>query len=115
MKSKKLIKLIQELDPSGETEVCVGTTQDIAFVERMPAYYDGALQLIERENDEIVSAKFERAGDKIAIRYVGIVDAILDDPDLEVDCQGHERYEELVENARKTSRELEEKFTNDEN
>lgn len=40
MKSKELIKQLQEIDPSGEIEVGVGRS-DIYFVSKYPAYYDG--------------------------------------------------------------------------
>ena len=42
MTTTDLIKLLQEIDPEGDTEVCIGNTP-IWYVERLPAYYDGRL------------------------------------------------------------------------
>lgn len=42
MKTKELIKLLQQEDPSGEEEVCIDN-QPVWYVQRMPAYYDGTL------------------------------------------------------------------------
>ena len=42
MKTKDLIKMLKEADPTGEEEVCIDN-QPVWFVQRMPAYYDGRL------------------------------------------------------------------------
>jgi hypothetical protein len=68
VKSKDLIRRLQELDPSGEIEVCIGN-EDIWFLQRLPAYYDGPLQVVTREeNDRPLSMKYTNQGDKIDIR-----------------------------------------------
>jgi len=76
MKSKDLIKTLQELDPSGETEVCVHNV-DIMYIESLPAYYDGTLQVLVRDEDgKIQGAKYVRSGDKIKINTMSISDYV---------------------------------------
>ena len=90
MKSKELIRQIQEIDPTGELEVCIDTTTDILFVERLPAYYDGKLEVLQRDENidsdyNVVSAKLMVTGLKVAIRTFSIEDAILDNPNIPID------------------------------
>lgn len=90
-------------DPSGEEEVCVGNC-DIHFVESMPAYYDGALQVLERDPEckhyNIIGAKYKRSGRKIQIHVMSITDAIsnADGKDFSVD------YSELSEDRIETTK-----------
>ena len=51
MKTKELIKELQELDPTGETEVVCGCG-DIYFVEELPAYYDGRLGVLIKDESK---------------------------------------------------------------
>lgn len=75
MKSKELIKQLLEVDPSGETEVCVGNA-DIWNLTAEPAYYDGALQVIERDaENRPVKGRRVRAGQKVNIDTIRIEDA----------------------------------------
>lgn len=93
MKTKDLIALLQDADPTGEEEVCVGNC-DIFYVESLPAYYDGSLQVISREKGtegKIVGAKYKRQGRKIDIRTISISDLVLDYPEMPID------YSELDE------------------
>jgi hypothetical protein len=103
MKTKTLIKLLQEADPTGEEEVCVGN-QDILCVEQEPAYYDGCLQVLERDESKecynVTGVRYVRDGNKISITPYGVVDAIWDNPEVPVDCIGIERYEEKVAKTR---------------
>lgn len=85
MKSKELIKRLQEIDPSGETEVCVGNV-DIHFVDILPAYYDGTLQVLQRDPErkgyyDIIGGKYVRNGHKIEINCLSISDCIAEDPE----------------------------------
>ncbi len=48
MKTKELIRQLQREDPSGELECCVDNS-DIFFVEHLPAYYDGCLEVLVRD------------------------------------------------------------------
>jgi hypothetical protein len=89
MKSKKLIELLQSLDPTGEVEVSVNNA-DILYVESLPAYYDGSLQVLIRDESkkpyyDIVGAKYVRTGGKIVIHPMSITDLLWDDPDASVD------------------------------
>lgn len=79
MKTKKLIELLQQEDPSGEEEVCVGNV-DIFFVANEPAYWDGSLQVLIRDESNpyynVEACKFVREGRKISINVLSIEDAI---------------------------------------
>ena len=90
MKSKRLIELIQENDPSGETEVFLDGNVDIWFVEHKPMYWDGKGQLLIRDKSrrpcfDIVGGKICCGGDKLILVGLSIEDAFLDVPDLPVD------------------------------
>lgn len=91
MKTKELIAELLKADPTGEGEVCVGNC-DIYYVEKLPAYYDGCLQRLIRDSEKkgwnIVAAKYTAEGYKISIRPLSIGDAIFDDKDLPVTCEG---------------------------
>jgi hypothetical protein len=101
MKTKELIRLLQEEDPEGECEACVGNV-DIHFVERGPAYYDGSLQVLTRDPDNkfynITGGKYVRTGGKVNIHTLSITDAISNDPEnFKVD------YSELSESSREAT------------
>jgi hypothetical protein len=90
LKVKELIRQLQEADPTGELEACVGNI-DVHFVCRDPAYYDGPLQVLKRDPDrkgvyDICAAEFRRDGHKVQIHTLSIKDAIWEDPDLPVEC-----------------------------
>jgi len=80
--------LLQEADPTGEIECCIDN-MDIHFVDRMPAYWDGTLQLLQRDHDckyyNVIGAKYTSRGDKIKIKYLSITDAIGADENLPID------------------------------
>lgn len=89
MKSKEVIRLIQEADPSGEEECCVGNV-DIWTITKEPAYYDGPLQVLEHDPAkapyyDICGGKYVRNGCKIQIRGLSIHDAIFENPKLKID------------------------------
>lgn len=79
MKTKKLIELLNEADPTGEEDVCVGNV-DIHFIETLPAYYDGSAQVLIRDENSryynIIGAKYKRSGHKVQIHTLSITDAI---------------------------------------
>lgn len=88
MKTKELIRQLMEADPSGEEECCVGNV-DIHYVCKDPAYYDGSLQVLLRDETEkqyynIIGGKYVRTGYKIQIHTLAISD-IMDDPDVIMD------------------------------
>lgn len=107
MKTKELIRQLQENDPTGEEECCVGNA-DIHFVESLPAYYDGCLQVLKRDEANeyynIIGAKYTCRGRKVKIHTLSISDALFNDKDLpvEFDCSeaSKERYEKLVADRR---------------
>lgn len=89
MKTSELIRRLQEADPSGEAECCVDN-EDIHFLEVLPAYWDGRLQVFTRDPAkagwfDIVGAKITSAGTKIKIRHLSIEDLLIDDPEMPVD------------------------------
>lgn len=88
MKTKKLIELLQAADATGELECCVGNV-DIHFVSQEPAYYDGRLEILIRDENiryyNVIGAKITGRGRKIQIHTLSIEDAMIDDPDLPVD------------------------------
>jgi hypothetical protein len=117
MKTKTLIKLLQEADPTGEEEVCVGNV-DIFDVHPDGAYYDGALQVLVRDDKlkpfwDIVGGKYVRTGKKIQIHTLSIQDLLLDDPEAPIEyigCGENSRYETQVEKWREEYRKLNEAF-----
>lgn len=75
MKSKDLIKRLQELDPTGETHV-----KDVYYVEMLAGYYDGYNSYIE---DDIFH--IDSVNPKINLREVSLNDFIeLHDGDMEI-------------------------------
>jgi len=118
MKTKKLIELLNEADPSGEEEVCVGNI-DILFVSKDPAYYDGCLQVLIRDPLQepyynITGAKITGVGSKIQIHTLDIESAIYNASDLSVDLEGASgRYTEEVKCWRKDAKDLEEELKNE--
>lgn len=101
MKTKEVIKQLQELDPSGEEEVVVWGT-DILFIERLPAYYDGFPEILIRdEKGYTTGAKIKYGGDKIKIHTASIEDELFDDPSLPVEVDN--RHKDWLINLRKES------------
>jgi len=84
MKTKELIQRLQEADPSGELECCVGNI-DIYFITQEPAYYDGPLQVLTHDASlrdkawSITGAKIVSSGTKVQIHTLSIEDVILDE------------------------------------
>jgi len=113
MKTKELIRQLQENDPSGELECCVANA-DIHFVSKYPAYWDGCLQVLSRDSKNkcynIVGAKYISNGIKVVIFPLSISDAIFDNEDLpvEYDMEGEKlkRYETLVEGFRQETKKI---------
>ena len=114
MKTKELIKLLQEQDPSGELECCVGNV-DIFGVYIEPAYWDGALQVLVRDESKkpyynVVGAKYITEGNKITISTHSIMDALSENDNLPVEYVGinekTNHYKESVEQNRIKFREI---------
>jgi hypothetical protein len=112
MKTKELIRQLQEADPSGELECCVGNA-DIHFVDVEPAYWDGCLQVLKRDESNpyynIIGGKYTCRGDKVNVRPLSIGDAIFENQDLPVEFEGKygwDYYKERVEHHRKKTEEI---------
>ncbi len=109
MKTKDLIEALQEADPTGEVECCVDNV-DIHFVGREPAFYDGKLQLLIRDESNpyynIIGAKYVSKGDKVVIHPLTFEDAISNDPALPID------YSEVTNGAAEL-RDRDDKWRND--
>ena len=114
MKTGQLVDLLLEADPSREGEVCVGN-EDIWYVEPKPAYWDGCLQRLIRDETKqgynIVGAKYQGEGTKISIRTLSIEDAVFENPELPVsyECGNPDRRTELhhkVEQWREDGRKI---------
>jgi hypothetical protein len=111
--TSKLIELLQKADPSGQTEVCVGNVAIVA-VSGLPAYYDGPLQVIERNAEgRFSSAKFVRSGSKINIFTRSVASVISDYTNFPIDLselsEGDRRaYTASIEKIRQANRDLEE-------
>lgn len=116
MKVKELIRLLQEEDPTGETEVCVDNI-DIFSVHTEPAYWDGKLQLLIRDDSkkpyyDVVGAKYVTKGCKIVLHPMSVSDVLWDNPDAEVDYSelhpsSVASYKEQDDKTRQRSRDVE--------
>ena len=117
MKSKELIQLLQEEDPTGEVEVCVNNV-DIHCLSREPAYWDGSLQVLTRDESKkpyynITGAKYVRHGSKIVLHPMSVRDVLWDNPDTavinysEVNPAYVEQYKEQDDKTRQASRDCE--------
>jgi hypothetical protein len=92
MKTRELIRLLQDADPSGDIECCVGN-HDIVSVGVEPAYHDGCLQVLVRDPAktgiccDIIGARRTSKGQKLVIYDLGIHDVLLDQPDLLIEYE----------------------------
>jgi len=96
MKSKELIRQLQEIDPSGEMQVVSGEC-DIFILETNPAYYDGKLVTLIRDKSklpfyDIIGIKVKTEGKKINLKFMSAEDVIIEDWTAKVDlseCHSH--------------------------
>ena len=91
MKTRELIRLLEEADPSGELECCIQNC-DINFVDVAPAYYDGPLELLHRSgsDEKAVAASLTTTGQKVRIHALSIEDIIYDQPEFEIKIEVHD-------------------------
>ena len=61
MKTNELIKLLQEVDPKGEFEVCIENS-DIESYDILPAYYDGRISVIKERDEHFHPLRTEVTG-----------------------------------------------------
>jgi hypothetical protein len=108
VKVKELIRLLQEEDP--ESEACVHNA-DIESVYATQAYWDGRLQVLERDAEGyVVGGKYTSKGWKVNICPSSITEQIWGDPDFKVDYSelggSAERYIESDNKTRQASRDV---------
>ena len=109
MKTKELIKRLQENDPSGELEVVAGDSKegwvDIYFTEVMEGYYDGPYQTLVHDplaqGYSVIGAKYRTDGKKLVLHLMSIKDCLLDNPELPVEIIDDSRPEELAKRVEK--------------
>lgn len=87
MKTKELIRELQQIDPSGNQEVVIGT-EAIHFVQKVPAYYDGCYTTLIRDSElgHIIVAGIKSVGDKIDIKSMHWKDVLCDNPDAKIEA-----------------------------
>ena len=88
MKTSELISILQKEDPNDECTVCVGV-HPVSWVQKAHWYYDGRLQLIERDkNNSIIKVGYKAGGNKLKLHYDTLEDALMDYPDAELELSG---------------------------
>jgi hypothetical protein len=110
MKTKEVIRLLQECDPSGEEEVLVGN-HSLFDIMMEPAYYDGSAQILIRDETNpyynVIGARWTNEGNKVVITAFGIEEALLNNPDLPVEIEtNNPRHIQLVKEWREETREI---------
>lgn len=88
MKTSEFIKLLQKEDPNDECVICVNN-HPVTWIDRQPYYYDGRLEYIERDShNNPVKVGYKAGGQKIKIFYDTVEDALLDNPNAELELSG---------------------------
>lgn len=115
MKTKDLIAALQEADPTGEVECCVGNA-DIHCVYQEAAYWDGCLQVLihdpaKKPYYDIIGGKYVASGNKVVIRPLSISDAIFNDENLPVYYEGmseqkQQDYQKMVQDRRNQTKSI---------
>ena len=81
MKTRELIKQLQDADPSGELECCVDN-QDIHFIFVQPGNYDGLLEILVRDQAQkgfnVVGGILQCKGRKVRIRTLSLEDCLFE-------------------------------------
>ena len=104
MKTKELIRQLQEIDPSGELECCI-SNHDILFVERIGAFYDGPLEILVRDTrGEVVGGILRRIGEKIRIHVLDLAGAVSDWDSSPALVEKYGRFPIKIEASDETSR-----------
>ena len=72
-----------EEDPSGECECVINDVTDILLVEQKPAYWDGAHEVLVRDEKlnpfhNVVGGKISTEGLKVSILTLSLEDALFD-------------------------------------
>ncbi len=81
MKTRDLIKQLQEADPSGDLECCVDN-QDIHHIEVLPGNYNGCFEILIRDPTQkgfnIVGGVLQCNGKKFRIRLLSLEDCLFE-------------------------------------
>ena len=127
MKTKELIKQLQELDPEGDTDVIIDGAP-VWTVEDLPAYYDGLkpelIQLGHRYFD-VIGYRYTGKGRKISLRSCCLSDALVElmqasyepeeDIRIEIDTESETSCQLYLEQIKKEIKLIKEKvLTNEE-
>lgn len=105
MTTRELIQELLAVDPTGETDVCIGN-ETIVYVDKLPAYYDGVMEkiILDKSMYDFTGAKYVRQGMKVCIYSRSIKDVLSDKYDLIID------YSELNPDRAKEYKESNEKW-----
>jgi len=113
MKTKELIALLHNLDPTGETEVVVDD-KGVYSVTAEDAALTGPYCRLEKDGCRkplfsVVGITLESSGPKIRIRPVGVEDFLEEVPDGEInlaklDSEQKSIYRDRIKNARDKSK-----------
>lgn len=119
MKTKDLIRLLQEIDPDGECDVCISGEElhntDILYVDRVECFKDGYAETFVRDPQlgDVVGAYIGTGPDKVRLHTLALRDFMIffDQPTLPVlvkcgNPQSQRRIEEFVAMWRDETREL---------
>lgn len=114
MKTRELIRLLQESDPSGEMECCIDN-QDIDYVGSEPAYHDGCLQVMVRDPDDwehVIGGRFIGEGYKLNISTSSLIDLAAERKDFPIEFEDvgeiHEaHYREAIAKRKRRREEVE--------
>jgi len=108
MKSKELVRLLQEIDPGGETEVVFGC-RDITFLQKEPMYYDGLPITLIRDKSkrpyyDVIGFRATSKGNKIKINVMDYEDVLWQDPNCIIELEddyAKKHYEKDIERVKK--------------
>ena len=112
MKSKELIRQLQEIDPTGEMEVTCGKA-DIYFLSTEPGYYDGCAHILKRDPElegksySVIGVEICSGGTFIILNSMNAWDAIMNDPDVPVTYDSdyaRKHYESRVKAERRRAK-----------
>jgi hypothetical protein len=115
MKTSEFIKLLQAEDPNDECTVCI-SNHPVSWIEKLPYYYDGRLEYIEKDaSGTVLKVGYKAGGMKLKIHYDTIEDVLMDYPDAEwelsgVTYKGHveDRHTDYLKACKKDGKEFEE-------
>lgn len=84
MTSSALIEELRKVDPTGETQVCIGNCA-ITYINVEPYYYDGKLQIVEFGADgRAIRGWRATSGNKIVITSDTLRELAANDPSFEI-------------------------------